>query len=67
VTDDLGKLIRDRVEAAIRKARLDGPVNVASATNVDEEGHTTAAFADDEVTIVQRDGKTWVNRRRDAT
>lgn len=64
MTDDLGRLIRDRVGAAIREAAHQRRVNLAAAANVDGESHTTAVYSDDEVTIVQRNGETEVIRRR---
>jgi len=53
---DLGRLIRERVEAAVASARTRGPRNIATATNVSSTGHTTSVYSDDDVTIIERDG-----------
>lgn len=73
---DLGETIRkqvqEAVEAALRSMPGDGgngggdrPAagrSVASATNVSSSGHSVSVYVDDEVTIVERDGKRRVIR-----
>lgn len=61
---ELGKQIREQVRRVLEEAARDGGVNVAAAVNVNRDGSHTAAYVDDEVTIVQRDGTTEVIRRR---
>lgn len=58
---DLRDLISRRVRDALKD--IEGGVNVAAAVNVGTDGHHTAVYSDDEVTIVQRDGETTVSRR----
>ena len=55
---DLGEVIRK----SIRQAGQAGRRNVASAVNVGTDGHTTAVYSDDAVTIIERDGQTRVIR-----
>ena len=74
---DLGETIRkqvqEAVEAALRAVPKDVPTDrskgapstgrtVASATNVSSSGHSVSVYVDDEVTIVERDGKRRVIR-----
>ncbi len=64
---DLGETIRKRVLEAVDAALKSTPKNMASATNVSSatststtvssSGHTVSVYVDDEVTIVERDGK----------
>jgi hypothetical protein len=61
---DLGRLIREQLKEALKRAAKEGPTNVAIATNVGGEGHTTSVYSDDEVTIIERDGHTEVIRKR---
>jgi hypothetical protein len=62
---DLGRVIRQAVEAAARRARSTGPVNIASATNIDASGRTVSVYSDGDVTIIRRDGETEVIRHAD--
>ena len=75
---DLGETIRKQVREAVEAALRSVPKNVASATNmasatgssssassttsVSSSGHTVSVYVDDEVTIVERDGKRRVIR-----
>jgi hypothetical protein len=61
---ELGRQIREQVRRALEEADVEGRVNVAAALNVNRDGSRTVAYSDDDVTIVQRDGETEVNRRR---
>jgi len=55
---DLGAVIRK----SIRQAGEAGRRNVASAVNVGTDGCTTSVYSDDQVTIIERDGRTRVIR-----
>jgi hypothetical protein len=65
---DLGETIRkqvlDAVDAALKAApkNIATATNVSSATTVSRSGHTVSVYVDDEVTIVERDGKRRVIR-----
>jgi hypothetical protein len=52
---DIAKLIQD----ALRHG------NVAISTNVGEPGRRTSVYADDDVTIIERDGERQVIHRRE--
>ena len=72
---DLGETIRrkvhEAVDAALRAVPGDasegptGATTFASATNVSTSGHSVSVYVDDEVTIVERDGKRRVIRHDD--
>jgi hypothetical protein len=62
---DLGEAIRKHVQEAVEAALRKAPKNVASATNVSSSGHSVSVYVDDEVTIVERDGKRRVIRHDD--
>ncbi|MFN2608660.1 MAG: hypothetical protein ABR511_12350 [Acidimicrobiales bacterium] len=77
VMDDLGRAIREQVEAAVAKALRDAGTatstasasssrgtNVVVSANVVSQGHSTSVYSDDEVTIVERDGVTEVIRHQ---
>jgi hypothetical protein len=49
----LGDLLRDALRDAIRK----GGANIAVNVNVDRPGARTSVYADDDVTIIDRDGE----------
>jgi hypothetical protein len=58
--------IARKIEQKLRdKLGDDRDVNIAAAINVGRSG-TVSAYSDDDVTIVQRNGKTEVIRRRPA-
>jgi hypothetical protein len=66
---DIGEAIRkqvmDAVGAALGKIPDDvdaGSTTVASTTNVSSSRHSVSVYVDDEVTIVERDGKRRVIR-----
>ena len=68
---DLGETIRKHVHEAVDAALRSIPDDasrpgtgrtVASATNVSSSGHSVSVYVDDEVTIVERDGKRRVIR-----
>ena len=62
---DLGRMIRkqvrEAVDAAIRSGKAGG-ANIAAAANIGKSGKRTVVYSTDDVTIVQRDGKTHVIR-----
>jgi hypothetical protein len=62
---DLGETIRKQVQEAVEAALRSSPKNVASATNVSSSGHSVSVYVDDEVTIVERNGKRRVFRHDD--
>ncbi|MDQ4098705.1 MAG: hypothetical protein M3144_12675 [Actinomycetota bacterium] len=62
---DLGESIRKQVQEAVEAALRKAPKNIASATNVSSSGHSVSVYVDDEVTIVERDGKRRVIRHDD--
>jgi hypothetical protein len=61
---DLGKLIRDRLRDALKAdgAGQGQQRNVAISSNIGGSGHSTTVYSDDEVTIIERDGKRQVIR-----
>ena len=73
---DLGESIRKQVQEAVEAALRAAPKNVATATTssssstsssrsvttVSSSGHSVSVYVDDEVTIVERDGKRRVIR-----
>lgn len=63
---DLGRRIREELEAALARARDEGAdsLDVAAAVNVGGDGRVTTACTDGEVRVVERDGKVTVTRRR---
>jgi len=71
---DLGESIRKQVQEAVEAALRAAPKNVTTAatsssssssssvTSVSSSGHSVSVYVDDEVTIVERDGKRRVIR-----
>jgi hypothetical protein len=61
---DLGRLIRDRLRDALKHdgAGQGHQTNVAISSNIGGSGHSTTVYSDDEVTIIERDGKRQVIR-----
>ncbi|MEY2434475.1 MAG: hypothetical protein QOC92_4200 [Acidimicrobiaceae bacterium] len=66
---DIARLIRDRVRDALHRAAdaTDDGTNIAISGNVGSSGHTTIVYSDNDVTIVERDGKREVIRRGSPT
>lgn len=63
---ELGRLIRERVRAAIDDAGGRGGTNVSAAINVGGDGRSTSVYSDDDVTVITRDGQSEVIPRRNA-
>jgi hypothetical protein len=57
---DIGRVIRDRVKAALDGKH--GRTNIAIAVNRDGSSSHTTVYSDDDVTIVERDGERHVVR-----
>lgn len=63
---DLGRLIEAIARKATEHAGRGEGTNIAGAVNIGGSGHVTAAYTDDEVTILHTDGETRVvHHRRD--
>ena len=59
---DLGRKISEQVRRTITEALQDGPHNVAAAANINRDGSSVRVYSADDVTIVQRNGKTTIIR-----
>lgn len=63
---DLGRMIRDRIRAALATdedsggRRERGQSNVAFSANIGTSGSSTAVYSDDDVTIIEQDGERQV-------
>jgi monomeric isocitrate dehydrogenase len=57
---DLGRRIEKQVRDAVRAALARGPTNVGAVANVGTQGRSVSVYTDQDVTIVQRDGRTYV-------
>jgi hypothetical protein len=60
---DLGRKISEQVRRTIIDAMKDAPHNIAAAANINRDGGSVRVYSADDVTIVQRNGKTTIIRQ----
>jgi hypothetical protein len=62
---DLGRKISEQVRRTVADALKDAPHNIAVAANINRDGSHVRVYSADDVTIVQRNGKTTILRHDD--
>ena len=62
---DLGRKISEQVRRTVADALKDAPHNIAAAANINRDGSHVRVYSADDVTIVQRNGKTTIIRHND--